>query len=115
MAHDEVETGQDDARPQRRSYWRAVVISGIAVLGAAIAVPVVLESSETPARGRPAMMMNADQMSEMMKSGPMMQPGQTMPGGMMMSSGHMMDPAQMAEMMKSGPMMNPGAMMGQGR
>lgn len=115
MAHDEVETGQDDARPQRRSYWRAVVISGIAVLGAAIAVPVVLESSETPARGRPAMMMNADQMSEMMKSGPMMQPGQTMPGGMMMSSGHMMDPAQMAEMMKSGPMMNPGAMTGQGR
>ena len=113
MAHDEVEAGSGRARPQRRSYWRAVVVSGVAVLGAAVAAPLVYGASDRPARETRAPMMGTmdpAQMAEMMKSGQMMQPGQMM-GGAMMSSGHMMGPAQMAEIMKSGPhMMDPAQM-----
>jgi hypothetical protein len=71
MAHDEVEAGLGGARPQRRSYWRAVVISGIAVLGAAVAAPMVYGATDQPARETQAPMMGAGQM---------MSPGQMMGG-----------------------------------
>ncbi|HET7720104.1 MAG TPA: hypothetical protein VFK43_09075 [Acidimicrobiales bacterium] len=142
MAHDEVEAGPGDTpRPRRSSYWRAAVVSGIVVLGAAVAVAMVYSATDQPATQTRAPMMGTHmmdpaQMAEMMKSGQMMgggqmmQPGRMMGGAMMspgsmmdpaqmaemMKSGqHMMDPAQMAEMMKSGQMTGPGPMMGGAR
>jgi hypothetical protein len=124
MRHDEVEAGSGGARPQRGSYWRAVVVSGIVVVGAAVAAPMVLGATNEPSPETPMMglgpMMEAAPLSQMLKSGQMM-PGQTMQpghmmGGAMMTSGHMMDPAEMARIMKSGQhMMDPGQMMGGSR
>jgi hypothetical protein len=126
MTHNEVEASSGSARPQRSLYWRAVVVSGIAVVGAAVAAPMVYGATdhhppETPAPmvGLGSMMQPAP-MHQMMMSGHMMagqtmQPGQRMDGARM-TSGHMMDSAQMAEIMNSGQhMMDAGQMMGEGR
>lgn len=103
MAHDDVDAGSGGARPRRGSYWRAAVVSGVVVLGTAVAVPVVYGSTDGPARNRPAIM----------GSGHMMDPAQM--SEMMTSGQHMMDPAQMVETMKPGRMMDSGPMMGGSR
>lgn len=99
MAPDEVDAGSGGAPRRRGLHWRAAVVTGIVVLGTAVAVPVVYGSSGAPARDHPAMMMmDSAQMTEMMQS-----------------RSHMMNPAQMAEMMQPGMMMSPGPMMGGAR